>query len=189
MDYQTRIVHFLRSEINSLAEWPRLRSKSKTLERELQKIKEELASLSELKKENSRFTALLDLKSEISNASAAARIIARNPSHWSQFITINKGSADGIRLDTVLVHPHGLVGKVVVLASHSAHAILLTDRQSRVSAINERTRDMGVVEGTGSATLKMTYLDYNSKIQVGDIIISSGLGGVYPKGIPIGRVQ
>ncbi|MBI4395223.1 MAG: rod shape-determining protein MreC, partial [Candidatus Omnitrophica bacterium] len=71
----------------------------------------------------------------------------------------------------------------------SARAILLTDSESRASAMNERTRTVGLVEGTSSAMLKMSYLDRTSEIQIGDLIMSSGVGGIYPKGIPIGKVE
>jgi len=72
---------------------------------------------------------------------------------------------------------------------YSSRAILLTDSEARASALNQRTRDVGLIEGNGSLSLKMSYLDRQSNIQVGDMVISSGLGGIYPKGIPIGKVE
>lgn len=189
LETQARLARVAKSGLLFLIELPSFQKKSERLERELQVLKGELISLSELKQENERLTGLLQLKGKSSFSSIAARLIGRDPSHWSQFVVINKGVKDGVRTDTVLIHPQGLVGKIVAAGPHVARGILLTDRQSRVSALNERTRDIGMIEGTGGATLKMTYLDYHSKIQVGDVIVSSGIGGIYPKGIPIGRIQ
>jgi len=186
---QAKTAFFVRSQICFLLKWPTLQKKMETLEQELKRAKGELASVSELKREHSRLAALLKLKGEFARNSIAARVIWRDPSHWSQFIVISKGTKGGIGVDTVLISPEGLVGKVVAVGVRSSRAILLADLQSRVSALNERTRDVGLIEGMNGPLLKMTYLDRNSKIQVGDVIISSGLGGIYPKGIPIGRVK
>ncbi len=189
LEFQSQASRFFKTQVNSVLEWPRLRKENETLHADLERLKAELTNFSELKRENARLEALLKLKGQVQEETRAARIIGRDPSHWSQFVIINKGMKDGVHKNTVLVHPDGLVGKVIAVGRHSARAILLIDAQSRASAMNQRTRDIGLIEGTGSFTLKMTYLDRQSDIQVGDIIISSGLGGIYPKGIPIGKVE
>ena len=189
LEFQTQASLFLKIQVQSVVEWPKLRKENQTLLSELQTLKAELAHLRETKRENARLEALLKLKEDVYQKARAARVIGRDPSHWSQFIVINKGTRDGVHKNTVLVHPDGLAGKVVAAGRHSARAILLIDDQSRASAINQRTRDVGLIEGTGSFTLRMTYLDRRSDIQVGDVIVSAGLGGIYPKGIPIGKVE
>ena len=189
LELQSQTTQFLKTQIQTVIEWPKLREENQTLRRELESLKAELVGLEEMKRENGRLNTLLRLKQNVFKQARAARVIGRDPSHWSQFIVINKGSHDGVHKNTVLVHPDGLVGKVVANGPHSARAILLTDVESRASALNERTRDVGLIEGMGSLVLKMTYLDRQSAIQVGDVIISSGLGGIYPKGIPIGKVE
>jgi rod shape-determining protein MreC len=189
LEFQDQITRWVQTGIQAVFEWPVLRQKNEALETDLKSLHRELIGLEELKQEKARLEALLNLKTSSYQRAAAARVIARDPSHWSQFIVIDKGSVDGIREDAVLVHPDGLIGKVVSSGRYSARAILLTDPESRVSALNQRTRDVGLIKGTGAFTLKMTYLDRESKVQVGDLIVSSGLGGIYPKGIPIGRVE
>lgn len=188
LEIQNQIVGFARKEVNHLVEWPKLRRENEALRSEIRELKHELRETEEMKRELPRLQDLLRLKQKSGKGSLAARVIARDPSHWSQFIVINKGSRDGVSKNTVLIHPDGLVGKVAAGGLHSARAILLIDSESRAGAMNERTRDAGVVEGMGSFVLKMTYLDRASDIQVGDVIISSGLGGIYPKAIPIGKV-
>ena len=189
LEFQTQAIQFFKVQIQQVAEWPKLRTENQALRTELQNLKAEIESLEEIKRENVRFEALLALGEKTQGESRVAKVIARDPSHWSHFIVINKGSRDGVQKNTVLVHPDGLIGKVIAAGPRSSRAILLIDGASRTSAMNQRTRDVGLIEGTGSSTFKMTYLDRESQIQVGDVIISSGLGGIYPKGIPIGKVE
>ena len=189
LDTQGRIGRFLRTEINQVLEWPRLRKENENLRAELVDLKAKLVGLEELKHHAEHLETLLKLEDGIQEKTIAARVIGRDPSHWSQFIVINKGSQEGVDKNTVLIHPDGLVGKVVASGSHSARAILLPDSESRVSAMNQRTRDVGLIEGTGSPLLKMTYLDRQADVQIDDVIISSGVGGIYPKGIPIGKIE
>ena len=189
LEVQHRITYFFEAEITRLLEWRVLREENQKLRLEVERLKSELVRFEETEKKAERLERLLSLKDTVSGKGKAARVIARDPSHWAQYIVIDRGSHDNVRKNTVLIHPDGLVGKVVAAGGRSARAILLTDRGSRASAMNERTRDVGLIEGLGSSTLKMTYLDRNSDIQVGDVILSSGLGGIYPKGIPIGKVE
>lgn len=190
LDLEDRLGRFVRVKIiHRVLEWPRLQKENERLRLEVEDLRTKLVGFDELKNREGRLEALLELKEGIQDERVPARIIGRDPSHWSEFIVINKGSKDGVFKNSVLVHPNGLVGKVVASGSGSARAIVLPDRESRVSALNQRTRDVGLVEGTGSGLLKMTYLDRQADVQIGDMIISSGLGGVYPKGIPIGKVE
>ena len=189
LELQSQLVHFAKTQVQYIVEWPALREENQSLKAELNGLKAELDHLEEIKRENERFESLLDLKQKIGGRVFAAQVIGRDPSHWSQFIVINKGIRASVKKNTVLVHPEGLVGKVVSAGRQSARAILLVDAESRVSAMNQRTRDLGLIQGIGSPMLKMTYLDRFSNVQVGDVIISSGLGGIYPKGIPIGKVE
>lgn len=189
LEIQNHVTSFCRKQAGYILEWPKLRQENDSLKIEIEKLKSELLNLDETKHKISRLESLLKLKQNFIKQGIAAQVIARDPSHWTQFIVINKGTRDGVRKNTVLINADGLVGKVVVAGARSARAILLTDPEARASAMNQRTRDVGLIEGTGSLMLKMTYLDRQSNIQVGDMIITSGLGGIYPKGIPIGKVE
>ncbi len=188
-EFQHQTTRWVKIQIGYLIEWPKLQEENKALTSEVQKLKSELLDLDETKHKIVRLESLLKLKENFIKKGVVAQVIGRDPSHWSQFIVINKGSRDGVKKNTVLVNGDGLVGKVVASGPHWSRAILLTDSEARASALNQRTRDVGLIEGIGSLSLKMTYLDHHSDIQVGDKIISSGLGGIYPKGIPIGKVE
>lgn len=189
LETQDQVTTVIKTQVQTVRQWPKLRAKNRELEERLASVNADLIKAQELKEENKRLLALLKLKQESEFKTIAARVIGRDPSHWSLFIMLNRGKQDGVFEDSALLSPEGLVGKVVSSGPRSSRAILLTDRQSRASALNQRTRDAGLIEGTGSFLLKMTFLDRGADIQVGDTIISSGLGEVYPKGIAIGRVQ
>lgn len=188
-DLQTRIIHTLKASVQALQELSSLRAKNTELQTQVRDLKAQVAQLAEMKFENDRLAALLQVKNDLPQKSVAARVTGRDPSHWSQYVTIDKGRAHGVRDETVLIHPDGLAGKVIAAGPYSSRAILLIDRHARVSAMNQRTRDVGLVEGQDTLELRMTYLDRDAKIEVGDVVISSGLGGIYPKGIPIGTVH
>ena len=189
LETQDQVSIVIKTHVQSVREWPKLREQNRELEERLASLNTDLINARELKEENKRLQTLLDLKQKSEFKTIAARVIGRDPSHWSFFIMLNRGTKDGVREDAALLSLDGLVGKVVSAGPDSSRAILLTDRQSRVSALNQRTRDAGLVEGAGSPLLKMTFLDREADIQIGDLIVSSGLGGIYPKGVPIGRVQ
>ena len=189
LEVQNQVTGFCRKQMGYVFEWPKLRAENETLKTEIEKLKSELLDLDETKHRISRLESLLKLKQTFIKRGLAAQVIGRDPSHWTQFVVINKGTHDGVRKNTVLINADGLVGKVVVAGAYSARAILLIDPEARASAMNQRTRDVGLIEGTGSLMLKMTYLDRQSNIQIGDMIMTSGLGGIYPKGIPIGKVE
>ena len=189
LDIQNRISSVAKTEFQAVLDWPKLRRENEILQGELEQSRAQLIGYEELKKRSARLEALLRLKENGRKQAVVARVIALDPSQWSQFIVINKGVRDGVRKNTVLIHPDGLVGKVAATGPRASRAILLMDRQSRASAMNQRTRDVGLIEGTGTLILKMTYLDRQADLQIGDVVVTSGFGGIYPKGIPIGTVE
>ena len=183
---RTRI--WFRSQKNFLLELFRTRGENKQLTERIQELEQELTLLQEEKQENVRLKKLLKFQQTNQKRTVSAQIIARDISHWTYYAVINKGTADGIRSEMAVVTGEGLVGKVVNATAHSARIILLIDSESRVSALVQETRDVGLVEGTGSPFLRMSYIDLHAQIGVGQAIISSGFGGIYPKGIPIGEI-
>ncbi len=152
-------------------------------------LEQKQVELEELKKENTRLRELLEFKKEIPAKTIAARVIGRDLVPWRKTILIDKGSTQGIKKRMAVVSAQGLVGRIVEAAPLNARAILLIDPESRVSAFFQEARDLGVAEGDGSSWLRLTHIDRDSTVKVGDQVLSSGLGGVYPKGMPIGRVE
>jgi len=176
-------------------------SSTTDLTKENQKLKDELASLKselsdygELEKENQRLSGLLDYQQQHTNFSLkVAAIVAKNPGIWFDDFTINLGSADGIAVDMPVVTPDGVVGRIEEVGLNWAKVMAGIDGRSGISSIVERTRDVGSVRGRmkddpSDPLLDMDFLPIDTDIQVGDNILTSGIGGIYPKGLLIGSV-
>jgi len=146
--------------------------------------------LIEIRQENSRLRDLLEFKDEVEFEVTPAQVIGRNPSTWFSDMVIGKGSDDGVEVDMPIVTNQGLVGKIVSVSPSYSKVQLLISPDSGISAIVQRTRDNGVLIGVSnpSGYTMITRLDQKSDIRQGDVIISSPLTGIFPKGIVIGRV-
>lgn len=142
----------------------------------------------EVELSNQRLRRLLDFKSSLSNASVAAEVIGRDPSPWYRTIIINKGRADGLRKGLPVVIPEGIIGQVTDVSSGYAKVMLIIDRNSAVDALVQRSRARGVIKGAATSRCIFEYVLRKDEVAVGDQIITSGLDGVFPKGLPIGSV-
>ena len=135
------------------------------------------------------FQKLLELRDSISLATAAAEIIGGPASPDFRTLTIDKGTRDGLRPDMAVIAPEGVVGRLVVPSARSAKVQLLVDRNAAAGVIVERTRAQGVVVGTGDDRLQMQYVSEVSDLAVGDVVVTSGIDTIYPKGLIVGRVE
>lgn len=153
-----------------------------------EELKARLAELEEAELENERLQALVEFADENNFASLGAQVIGRPTSSWEGVITINRGSSDGVEAGMPVVAAQGLVGQVVEVAAHASTVRLITDEQSGVAAMVQSSRASGIVRGSVSQELTLDYVDRESLPEVGDVVITSGIGGVYPKGIVIGDI-
>ena len=163
-----------------------LRAKFAELEGQLQ-------DLDETKQENERLRALLNYEVEPGVEFATARVIGRDPNHWYDTFIINLGLTDGIEIDMPVVNGDGLIGRIVEVGVTWSRVMPIVDSSSGVSGFVVRTRDNGILNGTPSAgnenaLLRMSKLVLDADLMPGDTVITSGQGGVFPKGIPIGEV-
>jgi rod shape-determining protein MreC len=117
-----------------------------------------------------------------------ARVIGESPDPWARTIVVNRGKADGIEKGLSVVTQDGLVGRVVEVARHSSVVRLIVDRSSRVPVVVSRSRARAIMEGENSGTCQLKYLARTKDVLEGDIVITSGLAGVYPRGIEVGSV-
>jgi rod shape-determining protein MreC len=159
----------------------RLRKRIQTLEVERQRLLEAEATQHKLQQ-------LLDFRTQLPGQSVTASIIADSASSWFQGCVLDKGSADGVHKDMAVVTPLGVVGKVVSTSTRSAKVILLTDANSGIDVLIQRTRSRGIVSGSFENGLVLKYMKRSEDIQVGDRLITSGLDGVFPKGLMVGTV-
>ncbi len=121
----------------------------------------------------------------------AARVIAADPAAAFRTVTIDKGAADGVRRDMAVLSPLGVVGRVIdEPASHAAKVQLIVDRTAGAGAFIDRTGAGGVVVGSeGDTPLRMEYVSNLADVSVGDLVMTSGLDGIYPRGYVIGRIE
>lgn len=151
------------------------------LRTEVQKLREELFRAGRL----DEFAAY---RLETGFEGTVARVIGESPDPWSRTIVVNRGMSDGIQRGLTVVTPDGLVGRVVEVASHSSVVRLIVDRSSRVPVVVIRSRARAILEGENSGTCQLKYLDRTQDVLDGDIIITSGLAGIYPRGVEVGSV-
>ena len=156
------------------------------LRKKLRKMEVIKFSLDKLKKENKKLKELLSFKEEKEIKCTGASIIFRGAVSRSNTIFLDKGREDGIGKNMVVVVPEGIVGKVVKTTKSISLVHLITHPNSAVDAIIQRTRDRCIFQGGEPCRLK--YLDDKSGAKAGDVIISSGLGGIFPAGFPLGKI-
>lgn len=160
---------------------------------ELKKKNDELttkvAELQEQANTAERLQGLLDIQSTYNLQSTAARIIGTSSDAWTSTVTIDKGSKDGIELNMPVSGSSGVIGQVIEVSLNTSTVRLITDENSGVSAMVQDTRAQGMVKGQPDGTLLLEYVTTDSDVKEGDIVVTSGIGGVYPKGLPIGTVQ
>jgi rod shape-determining protein MreC len=189
------VAHGLTSAVNWMGDvWShyvavtRLYDANATLQADVQRLTSEHDALLEVAAENRRLTALLDFRAALPASTQGARVIGRDPSRWYQSITIDRGSRDAAVADMGVSVPRGVVGTVVKVFPSASVVLLITDRQSAVPAIAQRTREQGIVEGTVAGRLRLKYLPPSSEIREGDVILTSGLTTSFPKGLMVGTV-
>ena len=132
---------------------------------------------------------LLDLREHLQLKTVAAEIIGAAATPDFRTLTIDRGTRDGVRADMSVIAPAGVVGRLVVPSVRSAKVQLLIDRNAAAGAIIERTRAQGVVVGSGDDKLRLDYVSEVFDVVAGDIVITSGIDGIYPKGFIIGRIE
>lgn len=160
---------------------------------ELKKQNEELtakvAELSEAKATAERLQALVDLKSTYNLQSTAARIIGASGDSWSQTVTLDKGSTSGFAAGMPVCNAGGVIGQIVGVSATTSTVRLISDEQSGVSAMVQSTRAQGMLQGQADGSLRLSYVPSDAEVKTGDIVITSGIGGVFPKGLPLGTVS
>ena len=132
---------------------------------------------------------LLDMRDHSALQLTAAEIIGASSTPDFRTLTIDRGRRDGLRSDMAIIAPGGVVGRIVVPSARAAKVQLLIDRNAAAGALIERSRAQGVVVGTGDDRLRMDYVSEASDIVTGDVVVTSGIDGIYPKGFVIGRVE
>ena len=163
---------------------------NESLKQQVEGLKTEIAKLHGLEAENGRLESLLQLKKAIKGQTAAGRVIYRDSGNWLGTLVIDKGSNDGIKVGMAVVSSMGIVGRTVAVSGSTATVLLANDPRNALGAVTVRSRDFAIVEGVGDGTgvLKLKPLGDSPDLKPGDLVVSSGLGGIYPAGHIIGEI-
>ena len=154
----------------------------------------ELRQFQTLEQENRALRQMLGLSAHIGQRLIATEIMARDVNAWWQTARLNKGLADGIALDMAVITPEGLAGRIIRVSIKTSDVLFLVDPACRISARISRLDAFGIVRGQGvswrgQASCRMDFISTAAQIIPGDEVTTSGLGGTYPPGLVIGRVN
>ena len=159
---------------------------------ELQAENEQLRSrnveLEEAEQAKERLQGLLDLKDANNLQSTAARIISGSSDSWTSSVQIDKGTTSGLTVGMPVTSSAGVIGQIVECGPTSSTVRLLTDENSSVSAMVQSNRAQGMLQGSATGTLSLGLIPSSQTVTIGDVVVTSGLGGVFPKGLPLGKV-
>lgn len=170
-----------------------LREENEKLEDKITDLEEKLEKNNIYKTENERLREMLNIKDTYKEFElVAANVTGKDSSTWFLSLTIDKGTDDGLQMTDTVITTDGLVGHITDIGSDWARITTILDSQSTVAVVVERTEDLATIDGdvdlAANGLCKMTYISKDSSITVGDVAKTSGLGGVYPKGIAVGKI-
>lgn len=137
---------------------------------------------------NQRLEKLLGMRNGIKEPSLTVSVVGEDLSSWFRTLVIDQGSSSGIAEGMAVVAADGVVGQIVKVAPTTSRVLLLTDHTSGIAATIQRSRARGVVKGKGEGLCSLEFTTREEDVKVGDMVITSGIGGVFLKGIPIGEV-
>lgn len=143
----------------------------------------------ELALSNQRLRRLLDFKEKSPRPLLAAEVVARDPSAWFKSVTIDKGRSEGVSKGLPVVMAGGVVGMVTDAANHYARVLLIIDQNSAVDVLLQEDRARGVSKGSAVDRCRLDYVLRKYDVEIGDVVVSSGLDGVFPKGLRVGKVE
>jgi rod shape-determining protein MreC len=170
-------------------DWKSVRRENASLRGANEQLRVQALQAGETREENARLRRLLVLRDRLPLATLAGEVIGREAGGWVRSLTVNRGRGDGIAQQTPVIVPEGLVGRVVQVHRGAAVIQLLNDPASTVGAVVQRTRTAGLVEGDAGGALCFKFMARDGATVVpGDLVVTSGLGTLFPKGLPVGRV-
>jgi rod shape-determining protein MreC len=159
-----------------------------SLKKELEEYRQREVRYQEAQEALTRLEGLLDLKRQVALPVIGARVIAYDPSLWSRSAIIDQGKDEGVKDGLPVLAPQGIVGRVVEVFPEYSKVMLIVDRKSGADAMVQRTRVRGVLKGKGGNRCSLDFVPKNADVRVGDLVLASGLVGLYPKGLVFGKV-
>jgi rod shape-determining protein MreC len=166
-----------------------LQKENVMLRQRIVEIQKDNYQLREMALTNDRLQKLLQFRENISPSVIAAEVIGQDPSSWFKSVTINKGEKDGLRKGMAVISSGGVIGQILKTGPYHSTVLLITDYNSDIDSIVQRTRAKAIVEGKGENRCQLKYLLRAEEVVIGDIVVTSGLGANFPKGLVVGEIK
>jgi rod shape-determining protein MreC len=174
--------------VRAVRELTAIRDENERLRRENARLLAWQEAARRLTAQNESLMALLDFKPDPRAQFIAARVIADSGGAFVRSMLVNAGSRNGVRKGQAAVTGHGVAGRIARVGLQSARILLITDINSRVPVLVESSRDRAILAGDNSGLLRLAFLPGNASVKSGDVIVTSGHGGIFPPGLPVGRI-
>jgi len=158
------------------------------LKKQISRLENDLSTMEEVRKENLRLKHLLNYVDEMPPERVMAQVVGWDSANEFKVIRLNKGTDQGIKVMSPVITDHGLVGYVYRATRNYSDVLTILDQNNRVDVVVERTRTHGIVEGVFNFKCALKYVMRNEPVEVGDKLITAGVGGIYPKGVKVGMI-
>jgi len=165
-----------------------LRVENARLRQQVDAMRAETARLREQALATQRLERLLQFRGQLPYRTVAARVVGRDPTAWFNTFVVDRGARDGIKRNAAVATTEGLIGRVIEVSPTTARVLLIADARSAVGVLLQGSREAGVVEGRGGVILHLRYLSPSASIHMGDVAVTSGLGGIFPRGLVVGKI-
>jgi len=165
-----------------------LERKNRELKAEIASLGRDLSNYREISLDYARLRKLMNMKNDFKFPTVAARVVGRNRSSVFKTVLINKGTADGIKTGFPVMGTGGVAGRIMETSRNASKVLLLVDYNSNIDVIVQKNRCQGVLRGCGSSGCELRYVQRSEDVKTGDAVVSSGLAGVFPQGLLIGKV-
>lgn len=165
-----------------------VRQQNLRLKQRLAELESQTTRLNELEVENRHLSDLLELRDALATKAVAANVIGADAGGLARTLVLSEGARDGLHHDMAVVSTDGVVGKLIAVAPNSSRVLLINDHNSAVDTFDQRSRARGIVAGVVDDGLTMKYVDRSEDVKVGDPVVTSGMDGIFPRGLLVGTI-
>ena len=184
-----RVSESARSIVNGYLELVHVREENVRLRTELARVTSDQARLAELEAENQHLSELLELRDVLGLHAVAANVIGSDATGLSHTLILSAGSSNGLRPGMAVLSNQGVVGKIIAISPHASRVLLIDDHNSALDGFDQRSRARGIVAGVVDEGLILKYVDRSQDLRSGDAIVTSGLDGIFPRGLLVGTIK
>ena len=185
----THFTSGISSVVNGYVDLVHVREENARLRNQLAQVTSDRARLAELEAENRHLGELLDLKDVLGLRSVAANVIGSDATGLSHTLILASGESDGLLPGMAVLSSRGVVGKIIAVSPHASRVLLIDDHNSALDGFDQRSRARGIVAGMVDDGLILKYTDRSQDIRDGDTVVTSGLDGIFPRGLLVGTVK